>query len=577
MRRLEKLGSPAWPVVFLALCSWNALLAVFLGKEMNWDLFNYHFYNGYAFITGRLGLDLAPAQVQTFLNPLLDAPLYLAIVSLPPVLVGAVYGFAQGLNGGAVWLIGREMLPVESPVVREWAAFALALLSGLGAINVGELGGSMGDTLVSVPILFSVALLLRKREDLEVGSSTVVMGWAGLAGAITGGAAGLKMSAVFYSAGLAVGCLFLVRALARRLLVAVAFGVGAVAGWLLLSGFWLWHMWSRFGDPFFPFFQFFSSLSRSEFAGVVAGRDTRFLPKSVVSAALYPLVWAINPTTVAEASFRDWRFPILYVLLIALAAWWCVGRSGQARRTFQVPAGGAAFLLVGCLASYMLWLLTFGIYRYLAPLEWLVPMATALALWALLPTRYRTVTIVVVLVLTTVTTWPANWGRAGWTKSYFGLEAPHLQRGAASMVLIPGLNGLSFVVPSFPPDVRFIRLQSNSYLYGMALGGFYGDGWTPNQLDKLVKEAVATHQGNLYVMFDGSYTSSVDRSPFAGAHELDAVLRRLGLRVQAESCQPVQMGDTPPPPWAMLRRRYAQPPLMPDVTLCPVARISSES
>ncbi len=573
MRRLEGLGSLAWPAVFLVLCSWNALLAVFLGKEMNWDLLNYHFYNGYAFLTGRLGIDMAPAQVQTFLNPLLDVPLYLAIRTLPPVLVGAAYGFAQGLNGCAVWLIGREMIPAESPAVRDWASFALALLSGLGAINVGELGGSMGDTLVSIPILFSVALLLRKQRELQVGSRAVVMRWAGLAGAISGVAAGLKMSAAFYPAGLAIGCLFLVRVLARRLLVTAAFGVGAVAGWLLLGGFWLWEMWSRFGNPFFPFLQSISTLARSEFAGVVAVRDTRFLPTSVASAAIYPLVWAINPMRVAEAPFRDWRFPILYLCLIALAAWWCIGRAGQLRRPFQVPAGNAAFLLVGCLASYILWLLTFGVYRYLAPLEWLVPIAVVLTLWTLLPTRYRTNGIVAVLVLTTVTTWPANWGRAGWTESYFGVETPRMERGPERMVLIAGLNALSFLIPHFPPDVRFIRLQSNSYLYGMALGGFYGEGWTLNQFDKQVQAAMASHKGDLYVLFDGSYTSPVH--PLAGAHELDAVLLKLRLRVRTESCQPVRMAATPPPPWAIFRRAYEQPLplLMPSVTLCQVARI----
>jgi hypothetical protein len=41
--RFERLGRPPRPLIFLALCSWNALLAVLLGKELNWDLQNYHF------------------------------------------------------------------------------------------------------------------------------------------------------------------------------------------------------------------------------------------------------------------------------------------------------------------------------------------------------------------------------------------------------------------------------------------------------------------------------------------------------------------------------------------------------
>ena len=191
---IGRFGPPSWPTVLLTLCSWNALLAVLLGKDMNWDLLNYHFYNGYALLTGRLERDLAPAQVQTFFNPLMDVPLYLAIVYLPPVVVGAVYGFVQGLNGVAVWLIGRETLPIEDRRRREWTALGLAVLGGLGAINIGELGGGMGDTLVSIPVLFAVAVLLRSRQRLETGSIVAVAGWAALAGAITGVGAGLKLT-----------------------------------------------------------------------------------------------------------------------------------------------------------------------------------------------------------------------------------------------------------------------------------------------------------------------------------------------------------------------------------------------
>src|SRR5262245_22472885 len=139
-RRLEKLGPPPWLLVLSTMCTANAIAAVLLGKEMNWDLLNYNFYNGYALLYGRLDLDVQPRQVQTYLNPLVDVPLYLAIVSLPPILVGAAYGFVQGLNGVAVWLIGRELLPIEERRQREWIAFGLALLGALGAINLSEVG-----------------------------------------------------------------------------------------------------------------------------------------------------------------------------------------------------------------------------------------------------------------------------------------------------------------------------------------------------------------------------------------------------------------------------------------------------
>ncbi|MGC8698542.1 MAG: hypothetical protein ACP5Q0_08685, partial [Halothiobacillus sp.] len=45
------------------------LLSVFYGQPSGWDFFNYHVYNGYAFVHGRLDLDLAPAGFQSYFNP----------------------------------------------------------------------------------------------------------------------------------------------------------------------------------------------------------------------------------------------------------------------------------------------------------------------------------------------------------------------------------------------------------------------------------------------------------------------------------------------------------------------------
>src|SRR5262249_40025652 len=150
-------------------------------------------------------------------------------------------------------------------------------------------------------------------------------------------------------------------------------------------------------------------------------------------------------------------------------------------RMRALPAGASPFLLAAGLCSYAGWLFTFRVYRYLAPLEWLAPLAMTLALMSLLPIRYRTVTIGAVLALTVASTHVADWGRAGWTKTYLLEEPPPLESESSPMVVIAGLNALSFVVPHLPANARVVRLQSNSFFYGMALGGYYGDGAPPNE------------------------------------------------------------------------------------------------
>src|SRR5258707_15670143 len=66
-------------VLFAAFLLFAGSMSIFLGQEIGFDLRNYHYYNPWALLHGRLNVDIAPAQLQTSLNPLLDIPVYLLI------------------------------------------------------------------------------------------------------------------------------------------------------------------------------------------------------------------------------------------------------------------------------------------------------------------------------------------------------------------------------------------------------------------------------------------------------------------------------------------------------------------
>jgi hypothetical protein len=65
-----------WPGALLLLWIAAGLRSIALGKDVNWDLKNYHWYNAWAVLNGRVGYDVAPAQLQTYHNPLGDLPFY---------------------------------------------------------------------------------------------------------------------------------------------------------------------------------------------------------------------------------------------------------------------------------------------------------------------------------------------------------------------------------------------------------------------------------------------------------------------------------------------------------------------
>jgi len=106
---------------------------------------NYHFYNAYAFIHGRLGFDIAPAQTPTYYNPLLHVPFYYLVTYLPPRAVGFVLGALQGLNLPILYRITRSLTGVDRPCRATAIALVIALLGSVGAANISELGTVFGD------------------------------------------------------------------------------------------------------------------------------------------------------------------------------------------------------------------------------------------------------------------------------------------------------------------------------------------------------------------------------------------------------------------------------------------------
>ena len=96
--------------VFLAMgvLFWG-LLSLRAGKDLNWDIFNYHFYNGWAAWTGHDWDNMAPAQLQSFLNPALDIPQYFMIAHLPAWCAGFIIGAFQGLGFSLVLAIVRSV------------------------------------------------------------------------------------------------------------------------------------------------------------------------------------------------------------------------------------------------------------------------------------------------------------------------------------------------------------------------------------------------------------------------------------------------------------------------------------
>ena len=96
---------PKEPVIVTLLSlAFGAYYAGHVGQDTNWDWANYHDYDVLALLNMRGAIDVAPAGIQSFLNPIPYVPFYLLRHTLPPILGGATVGTIQALNFPIVWI-----------------------------------------------------------------------------------------------------------------------------------------------------------------------------------------------------------------------------------------------------------------------------------------------------------------------------------------------------------------------------------------------------------------------------------------------------------------------------------------
>src|SRR5271165_597037 len=101
----------------LAIIGLIALQASRTASDADWDLRNYHLYNAHALITGRFWSDIAAAQMQTFLSPVMDIAIG-AIrdrLDVTPVLCNVVLSIPHGVATVLAFLLTLRVIPSDLP------------------------------------------------------------------------------------------------------------------------------------------------------------------------------------------------------------------------------------------------------------------------------------------------------------------------------------------------------------------------------------------------------------------------------------------------------------------------------
>ncbi|WP_043834598.1 hypothetical protein [Muricoccus aerilatus] len=524
MRSAERLFAASLPLGF-------GLLAVLLGKDNNWDLLHYHYYNPYSWLHGRFGQDVLAADYHVFFNPLLDVPFYLGNQVLPAAVLTFLLGAVHGVNGVLLWRIARHALPGA-----ELLPGVVMLIGMLGAGSLYVMGTTYYDTLASLPIYVAVWLIARAGLVAFEGPLRRSLPVLLAAGIAAGAGMGLKQTGIVLAGGVGMAVVLLP---GRRIAHGAAYGVGILLGLTLTSGFWLWHLWQATGNPLFPYF---NHVFHSPLGSVSDDRARNAMPRDLLEALAYPFVFTRMPWRIDSPVLRDPKLMVAYLVVPFSILFALFGR--QRIRDMRAEKRFSLFLLVAAAVTYALWLHLFSIYRYIVPLEIMVPLLLVVAAGFLpLPARAKRWAVVGLLLLV-VPVQPSNRDRLPWNGTQFDrfvkAVPPAGMDLSGAMIVVPGYHPgwrpNAFVIPFFPPEVSFLRILAfDNPAERMAMG-----------FEAMATERIAAHVGPFFVL----------ETP-GGEEHVAASLARHGLTAEFSGCRPVAANAGSPLALCPARRENA--------------------
>ncbi len=418
----------------------SGILSIYLGKDCNWDLKNYHIYNPYSFLKKRLLFDIAPAQLQTYFNPILDIPFYLMMVKIPPKLFGFIVGAIQGINLILIYNISYLLLDKYEEKKRKILSILSAITGFLGVANLYEIGTSYHDNIVSIFILLAIYLTLKKRKS------------SFLPGLILGLGIGLKLNMGIYAIPFLVSITFFEKDFNKKIKSFFITGSGILSGILITSGYWMYILLINFKNPLFPYF---NEIFKSPYYDITNIPHSGFFPKNLLQKLFYPLYFMKKQKLVNETPFRDLRLGICYILFIISVIKITIRGEWKIRKE-------EIFFLTFFPLSYIIWQQMFSVYRYTIPLELLSSVFILIAIGKIIRDNSKVFfSSVFLFTLLIFTIYPMNSPRCKWDKKYLSVNLPEIIKSKKRGIILTTWEPTSYVIPFFPENYRFICTKNN--------------------------------------------------------------------------------------------------------------------
>ncbi|MFN3234291.1 MAG: hypothetical protein ACE365_02605 [Gammaproteobacteria bacterium] len=506
-----------WFCVFLIIPALFSTIAI---QPISWDLRHYHLYDAYALFHHRLNFDIAPALLQSYYAPTLDAFNYLLEALFPPVVVNFILGALAGI---AFYFAFEISLWTQSKThnTKRYFIAVLAMAFTLTAATVWyQIGSWRGESIASIFVLAAIYLFLQGIQKRWPYYRVLF-----ISALLIGAATGLKLTMVHCApAFLAMQTIFFcntnnqtfrskLRCFFQSNFIA---GIGIVFGFLLLDGYWLWRLYSTFGNPVFPMFNhFFHSpyalpLNYSNTPGYTPARDWIHTP-------LLPFYWLIKRHNYLIAdTFRDAHVAIVFAVTALFLIYW--GYRCYKNKKFMLENNLTLGLAVFYFVSFYSWAIAFGDIRFLYPTQ-LLSGALLVALVSRFNLRFsiKTLALLAIIIFCFFNTkHPLR--RPLETHTSMLLRTQFIPGKVAtppknSIVLLASFP-ISFLIPDYDPSIRFVSISN------------FLSAHMDTKLQQKANQLIANNPHNLYTLL---YVKDFD--------DVSKTLAQYQLRIDQSSCQ----------------------------------------
>lgn len=481
------------------------LIGFYLGADINWDLQNYHFYNGYLYLHEKLLKD-SLCTVQSYLDPLLNSFYYLLITNLTPLQANMMIASLQSLSLSAIFFLSMLVFEKNNYAYKFALSIIIAISVIFGPTFYSEIGGTIGDTLLAFPVIISIILIV-KTIIAKKNSLKQQMIYVAVSGIMIGFVSGLKFTNMIYAVGmfvsLAIILLIMKLKYKEQLLILFIFSSMTALSFIAIYAPIGLLLYKHFQNPIFPYF---NNIFKSPYLLPYAFHDARWFPKHFIGYFKIPFELCfryIHNTSShnykrMELPFRTYLFAIIFVLLP-----FYIINFFKFHKFKESKLYASLFIVLFFTVSFIVWEKMFSYYRYIAVLEIIAPFTIVVMLASFFKNGFKDskvpIIIAVLVLVVSLFSLPApNWGREPFTNSYFGINKKVFKKYRKSLIVV-GHIPIGFVLPYFPNNVEVIglperidgltKLFQKSYLH--KLTNFKGNIYYLSQYSKslsIVKE-----------------------------------------------------------------------------------------